>query len=871
LSFGAVRGRAVYKLELDDTGVRTKLQGFTSELQRSNFAIANLNKPMGSLNNNFQTMSGRLTDSVSPLSNVRKEMGALPTTFDKTNASIEKTGRGLKGIGEAFRGNKGLVFGFAGLASAAAEGIGMIGMWSDAVARQQEAQVELNEAVAKYGENSKQATDAQAEYQKQTRFAGMMTRNLVLSQMDQVFFGTMVISQLSQMNLKGGVLGKMIGGLKSGFDALKTSIIATNVASATGAVRLDALGASGVVTAGGMTTATAATNGFAGALGRVMLAAGPLLVVLAGAARIYQDFGKFSETMNQVVQGNTIQALKALRTQVQALTLVKFDDPLSWFNALNPARGVLKLSGVEEQLDKMIEGLENGSISLKDSGEKVADTWTDLTPKGAKLASSINDVSNATLGILPYTERMNELFKGTSAEVEVLAPEVDKLIDPVRELRMALEANGSTIPKVNSNFNHLFKTYQDGKLYADAFSDAWSNAKDVLPLVSSETETLGDSMIKTATATANEVNQIQSMITEIEGMDQAMVDGAASANRARAALEKAFDADIGSKVDKMLERFKKFADHDVDVFINVRAKKEALNQSVQTVIDGLTDFMTNDENADKVGEGLIDMINKSFKGKKKTQYAKDLIEYIEWAISQPNTDQLLNNLKNDIENGDPIEVPTQLKFDFSKLKNIKSDKGEGSGSSEIEKIFEGDDFNLELTATIGADSSEVEKAIQTVTDKVDDIASHNPVLNINNSSALDNVQEVKDKIDSIEDMSPSVTVHVGLSGPGVQYLAKGGIFSFAKGGIISASNGYTQESAGPQLVLMGDNPGGHETHAFIPHNNPEPIMNSLNAKFSGGDSGRTDLHFHLFDREIQMQYQRHNGRLMSRFGSRGSL
>ena len=44
--------------------------------------------------------------------------------------------------------------------------------------------------------------------------------------MDQVFFGTMVISQLSQMNLKGGALGKVFGTLskviKGGGAATKT-------------------------------------------------------------------------------------------------------------------------------------------------------------------------------------------------------------------------------------------------------------------------------------------------------------------------------------------------------------------------------------------------------------------------------------------------------------------------------------------------------------------------------------------------------------------------------------------------------------------------------------------------------------------------
>jgi hypothetical protein len=54
------------------------------------------------------------------------------------------------------------------------------------------------------------------------------------------------------------------------------------------------------------------------------------------------------------------------------------------------------------------------------------------------------------------------------------------------------------------------------------------------------------------------------------------------------------------------------------------------------------------------------------------------------------------------------------------------------------------------------------------------------------------------------------------------------ISSFAEGGI--------QTIQGPQLAFFGDNPGGIETHAFIPHDNPFPILKKLVKMFSKNSS-----------------------------------
>jgi hypothetical protein len=67
----------------------------------------------------------------------------------------------------------------------------------------------------------------------------------------------------------------------------------------------------------------------------------------------------------------------------------------------------------------------------------------------------------------------------------------------------------------------------------------------------------------------------------------------------------------------------------------------------------------------------------------------------------------------------------------------------------------------------------------------------------------------------------------------------GGIWSFAKGGLVSAQSGAISTVHGPTRVgsfLAGDNPGGNETVAFIPHNSPGHIMQMLEQMFGGGSS-----------------------------------
>jgi len=111
----------------------------------------------------------------------------------------------------------------------------------------------------------------------------------------------------------------------------------------------------------------------------------------------------------------------------------------------------------------------------------------------------------------------------------------------------------------------------------------------------------------------------------------------------------------------------------------------------------------------------------------------------------------------------------------------------------------------------------------------------NTVANYANG-ATDSVNKLQDAIDNLK--SKSITITVNATGNGLKFLGSGGTISFAQGGTIkSAAQGFTTN--GPQLLMVGDNPGGHETVAVVPHNNPWPTLGLLEQQFGKGGGGST--------------------------------
>ena len=213
-------GTARYRIELDTSNMNSQFTQVVGGFNKADMAINRLDKSSNALGNNFRSLGTNLSPVRTEMAGVQQSAGALPATFDKVGSSAGKTLGKVKGIGEFFRSNKGLIFGGAGLASAAAEAAGMMNMFGDAVEQNKEAQEALAAVQADSTASTQDLARAEQDAAKAKKWLSMTTRNLVLSQMDQVFFATMVISQLSQMNLKGGILGKTLGTLKTAFSGM---------------------------------------------------------------------------------------------------------------------------------------------------------------------------------------------------------------------------------------------------------------------------------------------------------------------------------------------------------------------------------------------------------------------------------------------------------------------------------------------------------------------------------------------------------------------------------------------------------------------------------------------------------------------------
>jgi hypothetical protein len=345
-------GTARYRIEIDTSQFNSGLNNVITGTQKLDMTMNSTIKSGNALANNFKSVNNVFQAGATPLSNFQQQAGALPTTFDKIGNAADKTGKRVKGIGEAFRSNKGLFFGGAGLASAAAEAAGMLNMYGDAVTAHNEAQKKLAEVNADATSSTQEIAQAENEAAKAAKWLSMSTRNLVLSQFDQVFFATMVISQLSQMNLKGGVLGKTLGTLKTAF---------TGVAGAQGIAGMSNGLTAGMDALGGFSTKATAT-------GKVMTVLkeniGSIISAVAGFAaalliinQVESAVGKFYDTIKATpTKGNLLdqvfdpkkfkEGMEEVNT-ISALTGASFGELQT--NAEGVGKRFLEMGG---QIDK---------------------------------------------------------------------------------------------------------------------------------------------------------------------------------------------------------------------------------------------------------------------------------------------------------------------------------------------------------------------------------------------------------------------------------------------------------------------------------------------------------------------------------------
>lgn len=249
-------------------------------------------------------------------------LGQLQGAAVSGNKAINQFGVGteqasskLGKFGKMFSDNRGIVFGVAGLTSALAEAVGMMGMYGDSQQRLKEAQAELNQLEEQGITSGKAHADAVAEVTKQQRFFNMVARNTVLSQMDMVFFTTMVISGLVKMNSEGGAAAGMLGKLKGMFSGLTGALSTTTnsfgsfmnnfspLPTTLSKTQVAASGASAGINQVGVTSALSATRvlAFAGALAGIGLAVYGIYELISAAEKLKESLSKvFAESIMKI-------------------------------------------------------------------------------------------------------------------------------------------------------------------------------------------------------------------------------------------------------------------------------------------------------------------------------------------------------------------------------------------------------------------------------------------------------------------------------------------------------------------------------------------------------------------------------------------
>lgn len=182
--------------------------------------MQNIASSVNGAGTSFQKLTPAIQGTSQQLTAIGTPIAKISTGVQKFGTETEVAGKKTASFGQKFADNRGIVFGVAGLSSALAEAVGMMGMYGDTQERLKESQDALNKLVDAGVTSGKEYTDAQNEVNKQMRFSNMVNRNTALSLMDNVFFLTMVVSGLQKSGIGwsklGSIVGK-VGGIFSGF------------------------------------------------------------------------------------------------------------------------------------------------------------------------------------------------------------------------------------------------------------------------------------------------------------------------------------------------------------------------------------------------------------------------------------------------------------------------------------------------------------------------------------------------------------------------------------------------------------------------------------------------------------------------------
>lgn len=294
--------------------------------------VVNVQQAMSQVSSSITQTTAAVKNSGPAFQTSAKDLGALANQSKLATTGIVNVGTAatvgkskMQSFGDAFKGNRGIVFGIAGLTSALAEAVGMMGMYGDTALRLSEAQAKLNNLIDKGVTSGKAYTDAQAEVTKQQRFFNMVQRNTILSQMDMVFFTTMAVSGLIKLGTGSGKAAQMFQKLGTVFKGVKAEQqmmvpIMSNMNQAS-------------ITAAASTTKLGQAMNFLKLHIRGLMAATVIGAVLVGIGFLIEHFMKMSAAAEEAAKKQKAAA-ETMKNDIEAwgaLTSMRTQDALgSW-------------------------------------------------------------------------------------------------------------------------------------------------------------------------------------------------------------------------------------------------------------------------------------------------------------------------------------------------------------------------------------------------------------------------------------------------------------------------------------------------------------------------------------------------------------
>lgn len=381
-----------------------------------------------------------------PLKNFNTNLQAVPKSMNAVNTATTTTTSKLQRFGEAFKGNRGIVFGIAGLTSALGEAIGMMGMYGDTAQRLGEAQQKLNNLQEKGITAGKAYADAQNEVVKQQRFFNMVQRNTVLSNMDMIFFTTMAVSGFIKLGTGANKTGSIMNKLKGIFVAAKGATAQYSGALAS----MNAVSASGV---GPINALSGAIKGLginirgllmATAIGAIVVGIGLLIQKFmeassesqkaqdAIAASTKQSAADF-EAMSAVTKrsaGQTLDSIKGLSEEGQsameayalavgkAMTATgKSLDQIQIQNLRHQAEHKRWLAGIVADQIKAIEAINIAAIRSPNAVQIAA---AKNTPQLKELHQQITDLTNGAKDLEGQAQTLEDQLNGVATASKTL-------------------------------------------------------------------------------------------------------------------------------------------------------------------------------------------------------------------------------------------------------------------------------------------------------------------------------------------------------------------------------------------------------------------------------------------------------------------